>query len=68
MTKNANWKRGSVKGTISFAIMSGTRRIAAGYPNDLPNRASTGILKKPTVIDRPWETGRSATCKIKEKI
>jgi hypothetical protein len=51
-----------------FAIMSGTRHIAAGYPNDLPSRASTGILKKPTVIDRAWETGRSATCKVKEKI
>jgi hypothetical protein len=26
--------------------MSGTEHIAIGYPNDLPNRTSTGILKK----------------------
>jgi hypothetical protein len=30
-------------------------------------RASAGALKKPIVIDRAWKTGRSATCKIKEK-
>jgi hypothetical protein len=35
--------------------MSGTRHSGIGYPNDLPNRTSTGILKKPTVIDRAWE-------------
>jgi hypothetical protein len=35
--------------------MSGTEHIAIGYPNDLPNRTSTGILKKPTVIDRASE-------------
>jgi len=27
-------------------LMSGTGHIAIGYPNDLPNRTSTGILKK----------------------
>ena len=42
-----------------FAVMSGTRHIAIGYPNDLLNRTSTGILEKPTVIDRAWETGRN---------
>jgi len=46
--------------------MSGTRHIVVGYQTDLLNRTSTGILKKPTVIDRAWETGRSATFKIKE--
>jgi hypothetical protein len=45
-------------------LMSGTQHIAVGYPNDLPNRTLTGILKKPTVIDRAWETGRSTTSKI----
>ncbi len=42
-----------------FAVMSGTRHIAIGYPNDLLNRTSTGIPEKPTVIDRAWETGRN---------
>jgi hypothetical protein len=37
-------------------LMSGTQHIAVGYPSDLPNRTLTGILKKPTVIDRAWET------------
>lgn len=37
-----------------------------GYPIGLPNRNSTGILKKTTVIGRAWETGRSMTFKIKE--
>jgi len=46
--------------------MSGTRHIAAGYPNYLPSRTSTGILKNPTVVDRAWETGRSTTSKIKK--
>jgi hypothetical protein len=36
-------------------LVSGTGHIAIGYPNDLPNRSSTGILKKSTVIDRAWE-------------
>jgi hypothetical protein len=36
-------------------LASGTGHIAIGYPNDLPNRSSTGIQKKPTVIDRAWE-------------
>jgi hypothetical protein len=27
-------------------FMSGTRHIVIGYPNDLLNRTSTGILKK----------------------
>src|SRR5712672_1678963 len=36
-------------------LLSGTGHINIGYPNDLPNRTSTGILKKPTVIDRAWE-------------
>jgi hypothetical protein len=49
-----------------FAVVSGTRHIAIGYPNDPPNRTSTGILKKPTVIDRAWETGRYTTFKIKQ--
>jgi hypothetical protein len=48
--------------------MSGTVHIAAGYPERSTEPASTGILKKPTVIDRAWETGRFATCKIKEKL
>jgi len=39
--------------------MSGTRHSAAGYPVDLPNRTSTGIPIKPTVIDWAWETGRN---------
>jgi hypothetical protein len=43
---------------------SGTRHNAVSYLKDLPNRTSTGILKKPTVIDRAWETGRSTTFKI----
>ncbi|WP_154073483.1 hypothetical protein [Bradyrhizobium erythrophlei] len=36
-------------------LASGTGHIAIAYPNDLPNRSSTGILKKPTVIDPAWE-------------
>jgi hypothetical protein len=47
--------------------MSGTGHIAIGYPNDLPNRTSTGILKKPTVIDRAWETGRFTTFKNNQR-
>jgi hypothetical protein len=47
-------------------LMSGTRHTGVGYPTDLPNRPSTGILKKPTVIDRAWETGRSTTFKIEQ--
>jgi hypothetical protein len=35
--------------------MSGTEHIGFDYPNDLPNRNSTGILKKPAGIDRAWE-------------
>jgi hypothetical protein len=46
--------------------MSGTGHSAVSYPNDLPNRTSTGILKKPTVIDRARETGHSTTFKIKK--
>jgi hypothetical protein len=48
------WQEHSV-----FAVKSGTRHIAIGYPNDLLNRTSTGIPKKPTVVDRAWETGRN---------
>jgi hypothetical protein len=46
--------------------MSGTGHIAVGYPTDLPNRISTGLPKKPTVIDRAWELVASATFKIKQ--
>jgi hypothetical protein len=46
--------------------MSGTRHTVVGYPNDLPNRTSTGILKNPTVIDRAWETGRSTTLQVQK--
>jgi hypothetical protein len=47
--------------------MSGTGHINIGYPDDLPNRISTGIPKKPTVIDR--DLGKlvgSTTFKIKQ--
>jgi hypothetical protein len=47
---------GSGAGTKSVCkFVSGTRPIAFGYPNGPLNRTSTGILKKPTVIDRAWE-------------
>jgi hypothetical protein len=39
--------------------MAGTGHIVIGYSNDLLNRTSTGIPKKSTVIDWPWETGRN---------
>jgi hypothetical protein len=47
-----------------FAVMSGTGHIAVGYTNDLLNRTSTGLLKKPTVIGQA-KTGRATTFKIK---
>jgi hypothetical protein len=34
---------------------------------DLLSRASTGVPKIPTVIDRAWETGRAAIFKIKNQ-
>jgi len=52
-----------VAGTIRFPLCRGTGHIIIiiiiGYSGDLLNRTSTGIPKKSTVIDRPWETGRN---------
>jgi hypothetical protein len=45
--------------------MSGTGHIAVGYPNDIEPDFNRHPEKKPTVIDRAWETGRSTTFKIK---
>jgi hypothetical protein len=54
-------------GNLIFEFMSGTGHAQLGYPTDLLNRISTGILEIPTAIDRAWETGRSATFKIKHQ-
>jgi hypothetical protein len=41
---NATWFR--ARNNLFSPPTSGTGHIAIGYPNDLPNRTSTGILKK----------------------
>jgi hypothetical protein len=46
--------------------VTGTGHIVIGYSNDLLNRTSTGIPKKSTVIDRPWENLVTTTFKIKQ--
>jgi hypothetical protein len=47
--------------------MSGTGLNRYRCPDDLLNRASTGVLGKPIVIGRAWEIGRAATFEIKHQ-
>jgi hypothetical protein len=47
---------GSVPGTTCFRRLRQELDTSLSIiQNDLPNRTSTGTLKKPTVIDRGWK-------------